>query len=72
VALDRRVLAPSPGIIGSFIRYLDIIWQTRRTYRRLLAGTREGNHAESDDLRGLSISMPSVWKRQYRDICTNT
>ena len=41
VALDRRVLAPSPGIVGSFVRYLDIMWQTRRTYRRLLAGTRE-------------------------------
>lgn len=40
VALDRRVLAPSPGIIGSVVRHLGVVWQTRRTYRRLVAQTR--------------------------------
>ena len=27
--IDRRVLAASPGIIGSAIRHLDIVWRTR-------------------------------------------
>lgn len=39
--IDRRVLAPSPGIIGSVIRHLVIVWQTRRSYRRLVALTRQ-------------------------------
>lgn len=39
-ALDRRVLAPSPGIVGSVIRHLSIVWQTRRVYRHLLLRTR--------------------------------
>ncbi len=39
--IDRRVLAPSPGIIGSVVRHLGIVWQTRRSYRRLVALTRQ-------------------------------
>ncbi len=39
-ALDRRVLAPSPGIIGSAVRNLAIVWQTRRTYSRLMSRAR--------------------------------
>lgn len=39
--IDRRVLAASPGIIGSAIRHLDIVWRTRRSYRRLVLLTRQ-------------------------------
>lgn len=38
--LDRRVLAPSPGIVGSLFRHVDIVWRTKRSYRRLVAQAR--------------------------------
>lgn len=39
-ALDRRVLDPSPGIIGSVVRHLGMVWRTRRAYRRLMTQVR--------------------------------
>lgn len=38
--IDKRVLAPSPGIIGSVVRHLGIAWRTRRSYRRLVLQAR--------------------------------
>lgn len=39
-ALDQRALDPAPGLVGSVIRHFDIVWRTRRSYRRLMAQVR--------------------------------
>lgn len=40
VELDRQVLAPPETVAASFVLYLRLAWQTRRTQRALLAGAR--------------------------------